>query len=482
MTIIARLSLVDGRGKDKTNTEQFCKESLQQIQLNTTARGNGNEDEDAKKYFSDVVVPSIIRCTSGSTENAQEEAENHMTNNIDDMVLTSVVVTPLPAQVNETVNFRDAFDSKSSSSSESESSSEYSGDSTLLDSWSEESTQEGMERLPSLYVRSKYEGLERLKKKLARRRKRLKKLCAGQPPAYVHLLEMNEEVAGKIKIAEYNKQYPGEVASNAIASVNGISPLLSQRHNITSWLGILQFEALHTLPCAYTVFIVCLGHSTFYGVLECLCRIFYKTIFKPWINQNMFDSSLIILGLFLLRFNGGLFFYSTTTMGYNRVKMEMSNRLRVGMIDARLLKRIKGSIFASSFNMFGYYLICIGISHLYEKLYYIWMGKHDAWFHSIWYRSVELANAEFLEKQKQWAEFSVLESIGGPPTIEEISPTCDVATSTMSSSVLKPFFNFWCRDTSYEYKSVELTFHGLWLLLSTGLAFRVGQNLMMGCD
>jgi len=325
-------------------------------------------------------------------------------------------------------------------------------------------------------------------------------LCVDQPPAYVLLLEMNEEVAGEIKIAEYKEKNPGKEAkansnSNANANGNGeddtngttSSPFpespLTQKKTMSTWKGFLQFEGLHTLPSAYTVFLICVVHSAFYGVLECLSRTIYQLVLKRWVLESLFYNSMIFLGLFLLRFNGGLFFYSRTNRDYNRIKMEMSNRLRLGMFDARFFRRIKGSITASSFNLFGYYLICIGINHFYYKYQDRWMSQHSAWFEDSWDRAVNLVNAEALQQQEQWeANFSTLATIVSSPTFEEVTPSCEVAADMVSHSILKPFYRFWCLSTSSDYECVELAFHGLCLLLSAGLAFHVGQNLMTFCD
>jgi hypothetical protein len=386
-------------------------------------------------------------------------------------------------------------ESSSSSSSKSSSSSESSYESSLLSSWSDNSSQEGVRSLPSLLVQSKYEGLERLEKKLELRKKRLKHLCEGQPPAYVYLLKENEKMAGKIRIAKYLKDNPDEASKvkghakgDKHAKGDEASPLLESK----TWRGIFQFELIHTLPCAYSVFIICAVHTVFYGFTECSCRILYGTYFIHWnFGKTSFYNCLMLVGLILLRFNGALFYYSTTSMDRHRAKMEMSNRLRVGMFDAVLFKRIKGNIIGSTFSMFGYYLLSIAINYYYTQFYYSWTGEFEKWIGVIWQNSIDLINAEVEEGRKGWAE-SYKEpevwaeeyyKLEDPSTSDfKVSPTCIYSADLVPYSFLKPFYIFWCRDPTYEYKSVEIFFHGLSLCIVAFLTSRIGENFMTICD
>jgi hypothetical protein len=127
-------------------------------------------------------------------------------------------------------------------------------------------------------------------------------------------------------------------------------------------------------------------------------------------------------------------------------------------------------------------LICIGTNHFYYKYQYRWMTQHSAWFEDIWDRATDLVNAKTLQKQEQWrTNYSVLATIVSP-TFGEVSPTCEVATDMVSFSILKPLYRTWCYSSSNDYETVELAYHGLCLLLSAGLAFHIGQNLMTFCD
>ena len=369
---------------------------------------------------------------------------------------------------------------KSDDESSSSSSSSSSEESTILSEWTGSSIEEDM-KLPTLWVSARVTGIERLEKILNIRQKRLKKLCHGQPPAYVHLLKENEMVAGKIKIAEYMKKHPTE--DHDIGVVPPESPMSNDK-KLSYWKGILQFELIHMLPNAYIVCLVCAVHSAFFGVLECLCRMVYESFVKPFGGSNeAFYTSLGFLGLILLRFNGGLVWYTRSSSDYNRIKMEMSNRFKLGMFDAKLLKRIKDNLTGSAFSMFGYYFICIGINYFYYHYHSNWMTVFGTWFDEVWGRSIEAINAELRKEQEHWADFYDLafgQAVETPD--REFTPSCEYSQDMVSNWMLKLFWPFWCSDTSVEYKSVEIWYHVLMLSVSGFLALRVGQNMLTLCD
>lgn len=362
--------------------------------------------------------------------------------------------------------------SSSSSDSSSDSSSESSEDDSLLSTWSDDASQQGI--LPELYVSSKYQGIKRLEKQLEQRKKRLKRLCEGQPPAYVYMLKQNEKLAAKIKVAEYVKENSDEILNPKVKKM-----LESKGREPRSTFGILQFEWIHTLPCAYVLFVCMAVHTTFFGVTDCAFRILYATVLEPMkVGFYTFYVYLMLLGFTLLRFNGGIFYYSST-MAYHRAQMEMSNRLRIGMFDARLFKRIKGNIIGSYFNMFGYYLISVGISKFYYGAYHFVYAKVDAGIGLVWQAATELINAEVKEKQAKWEYIPLGLSEGEDLSV---SPSCKFAVDQVSKTLLKPFFLVLCADTTFEYKSLELFFHTSCLLLIAYLSHRVGRNAMKACD
>jgi hypothetical protein len=161
------------------------------------------------------------------------------------------------------------------------------------------------------------------------------------------------------------------------------------------------------------------------------------------------------------------------------------------MFDAVLFKRIKGNIIGSTFSMFGYYLLSIAINYYYTQFYYSWTGEFEKWIGVIWQNSIDLINAEVEEGRKGWAE-SYKEpevwaeeyyKLEDPSTSDfKVSPTCIYSADLVPYSFLKPFYIFWCRDPTYEYKSVEIFFHGLSLCIVAFLTSRIGENFMTICD
>lgn len=389
------------------------------------------------------------------------------------------------------------------------SSSSSSDESSLLSSWSESSEEEGEEKLPSLHVGKEYKGIQRLEKKLTLRKERLKLMCVGRPTAYAQSLEANEEAAGNIRMAEYKENNPDECSSEnkdkhdpidqdkLLSSVCPSMPSFSSSSSATSpassrlppnqtrlsWLGMLQFEAIHTLRCSYTVLVVMLVHSAFYGSIDIISKIVYASM-KNLISTNTFYSFLLCLGLALLRINGHSFCYTRTTNDYNLVRMEMSNRLKLGIFDARLLKRMKRSAStSSSCNMLGYYFVCLGISNFYDTQLEEFMTLFSCWFDGIWNLATEIGTAE-VNEQLPRATNTNLEQLHEmtAPMETAISPTCEVASDLISSPIGKRLYYFWCTDYANEYKSVELVYHGFYLALSIGLAIQVGQNCLTFCD
>lgn len=246
---------------------------------------------------------------------------------------------------------------------------------------------------------------------------------------------------------------------------------------------MLQFEAIHTLPCSYTVLVVMVVHSTFYGVIDVVSRIVYAFL-KNLISINTFNIFQLCLGLALLRVNGHSFCYTSTTNDYNLVRMEMSNRLKLGAFDARLLKRLKRSVsISSSCNMFGYYLICFGISNFYDAQLEEFMKLFSGWFDGIWNLATEIVTAEVNEQLSHTTNTN-LEQLHEmtAPMETAISPTCEVASDYISSPMGKRLYYFWCTDYTNEYLSVQLVFHGFFLAVSIGLATHIGQNFLTFCD
>mmetsp|Transcript_32192 Transcript_32192/g.36544 ORF Transcript_32192/g.36544 Transcript_32192/m.36544 type:complete len:588 (+) Transcript_32192:96-1859(+) len=377
------------------------------------------------------------------------------------------------------------------SQSDNEEDSDYddkSEESSLLDSWSDESSED------EVIFDSDCKGVGRLKKKLALRKERTKRLSAGRPPAYIRLLEINEEMASEIKIAKYKERHPDEDDHDKSKDddnedreedrllLSTSAHLLRGKKIWSRVLGLIQFEALHTLPYFYTILIILFGHCTFYGFLEVVTRIVYYTFLKKIMSHNSFSILLTIFGLCLQRLNGSVFRLSSTK-NYSLLKMEMSNRQQLGSFDTRIWKKIKGlSVLNSVCNMLGYYSTFIGITHFYYKWYSLWMYWVEIWWTGIWHTAEELINTEFQQQVHQQSVDSCLSGHSVLSPMVAMSPTCEGATQLVSSPILKWLFNGWCNDLTLEYRDLQIVYHGCWLAVAFILAYKIGMNVLTFCD
>ncbi|OEU16904.1 hypothetical protein FRACYDRAFT_261418 [Fragilariopsis cylindrus CCMP1102] len=362
--------------------------------------------------------------------------------------------------------------------------------SSLLSSWSDE--EEFDDEVEEESDVSDCKGIDRLKKKLALRKERLKRLCVGRPPAYIRLLKNNEEVASEIEISKYKKRYPDKDNDN-----NRKNDSKNENHeedkSLSSgyektwrvWLGMIQVEAYHTLPCFYVICVTTFGHVTFFAFWEVMMRIVYNTFMEKLMSHSMFIILITFFGCCLLRINGSAFDYSSTK-NHTLLRMEMRNRLIRGSFDTRLWKRIQMlPMVSSGCNMFGYYLVCIGMSHFYYKYFDGFIVQFESWWTSIYSTAIELVTDEIQQKvqqQQQPADIFVLGNIASPIIIEPVSPACERVADLVSSPILKWLVIGWCSDPTQEDRNVQIVYHGFWLIISFGLAIKIGQNMMTLCD
>ena len=359
--------------------------------------------------------------------------------------------------------------------------------SSLLSSWSDDESSMDLD----------CKGIERLRKKLIKRKRQLERLCVGRPPAYVQLLATNEEIASERKIAEYKHRHPDEegkikAMSNSNSGNNNIEEekKVSTAHQL---LGMIQFEAYHTLPSFCTLLVISFGHATFFGFFECIMRILYYRFFKNILNRSMYHFLGLICGLIHLRLNGSVFYYSTAK-NFSLLKMEISNRQKLLFLDTRIWELIRGSLLSSACNMIGYYLISIGISHFYYKIYDTWMMHFEIWWENMWNMAVIQINKEVQQQQllhQQQTAFQQPTDIITCPLLSDheihqptvtVSPTCAGATEMVQSPIMKWLVNGWCNDLTSEYRDVQLVYHGFWLVASIILGLKVGQKLITYCD
>jgi hypothetical protein len=362
-----------------------------------------------------------------------------------------------------------------------------SDDSSLLDLQSCSSNFED-EDVNRFMLDTELKGIQRLERKLELRRQRLRKLCAGRRSSYVQLLQANEQAASEITLTLYRERRPVQHTKTISKNKNKLessspkdasrifSPESIEPHSTNTarnqqnpsmtrriwWMTL--FECHLTLPAFFTVLIILLGHATFYNALEVSLKCLFYTFFHGYMTLEQFFLAQIAIGLLLLRMNGNAFYWLNSN-DYNLVRLELQNRLTLGSMDAGFLKRIKGTVWSSALNMFGYYLACIGVYHFYYVGQLATMRPFEAWYVKI-----------FLEA-------------GGtfdPLTGQEIKPPCqdivDVVLSSNDSILWQWLMRYFCSDTTAEWRLIVLLYHGFWLAVTTLVAARLGHGLLTLCD
>jgi hypothetical protein len=447
--------------------------------IGTRKQPEANNNNSTKK---DNTTNNIIQQKNGILNKTQSNDTHHISS--EDNKPGHVVGGP--AINNETQLKSQSDDDEEGVDADDEDESEVS---SLLSSWSDE--EEYDDEVEESDV-SDCKGIERLKKKLALRKERLKRLCVGRPPAYIRLLRNNEEVASEIEISKYKKRHPDmDNDNNKEDDTNNENheedKLLSSGSEKTwrVWLGMIQVEAYHTLPCFYVICVTTFGHVTFYGFWEIMMRIIYYTFMEKLMSHSIFNILITFFGCCLLRLNGSAFDYSSTK-NYTLLRMEMNNRLKRGSFDTRLWKRIQMlPVVSSGCNMFGYYLVCIGMSHFYYKYFERFIVQFESWWTSIYSTAIELVTDEIqqqVQQQQQPADIFVLGGIASPIIVEPVSPACERVADLVSSPILKWLVIGWCSDPTQEDRNVQIVYHGFWLIISFGLAIKIGQNMMTLCD
>lgn len=342
-------------------------------------------------------------------------------------------------------------------------------------------------------VRSEYKGFQRLKRKLHIRRQRLLRLCEGRRSSYVKLLQANDDAARAISLAIYmerhsiseekdessglihddsdNKDpcYPPQQSEELSHRKDAVS-----RHSTSSkdldrgastvvrlWWMVL-FEYNLTLPSFFTVMIVLLGHTTFYCTVDVLLKSLYYNVFENLITFDQFVVGQILLGLSLIRVNGNIFYW-LSPRDYNLVRLEMQNRLSIRSRDAQFLKRIKGSVLSSAFNMFGYYFASIGVFHFYS-----------------------IGQQKYLQPFEEWYVKVFLEAGGSynSSTGQEVKQECHHLVETVDAhdDLSKWLIHYFCTDSTMEWRALVIVYHGLCLAVTAVLAAALGQNLLTFCD
>ncbi|KAL3902837.1 MAG: hypothetical protein SGILL_010677, partial [Bacillariaceae sp.] len=354
-------------------------------------------------------------------------------------------------------------------------------------------------------LNAEVKGIRRLERKLELRRQRLQRLCEGRrSPTYTRLLQATTAAADAMELASYRERHDtiveeetsndnddqsdddnctkttsisvktathtdnepvpkSDVCSSHSATETStkIARPPSSTTSMSLW-WILLFEINHTLPAVGIVLVVLMGHVAFYGGLEALSRSIYYSGIDQYFSLNQFFGCMVILGLALLRLNGTLYYWLDQN-DFALVRLELQNRLTLGTIDAKFMKRIKGTVLCSAMNMFGYYISSVGLNHFYYNGSLAVLKPFEDWY-------MEAFRA-------MGGAFSAETGLAEPPACHTI-----VDWVAPSGEYSQKLFHYFCADETQEWRAITLVYHGLWFVAAAGLARFVGQNVMEYCN
>jgi hypothetical protein len=267
------------------------------------------------------------------------------------------------------------------------------------------------------------ERIERLQRKLDRRRERLQQLNARKFMSSTAMMVANEDAARPSRVCGYldvleekerrridnSRRYSTRVAhqnhgkeessnyrqDTQSTSDNDSSTAFitirqqeleraSERPKLSTirWIwGFALFEVSYSVPGMYGIWLSSVTNSAFYGTLSGSIRLLYRLYLFNVMTKTQYSILLVAVGMLLLRLNGTVFDWLQGE-NYTLARIEMSNRTRLRTVDARLRKFIRRlSFLYSAFNLFGYYVLYAGMVHfnynifpeLFDSVLYPWL-------------------------------------------------------------------------------------------------------------
>jgi hypothetical protein len=339
-------------------------------------------------------------------------------------------------------------------------------------------------------------GIQRLERQLELKRERLRRLCAGRGTSYVRLMEANNAAADAVTLAAYTKAHAKTAEKNPRNDNNGIDGTSSKEcdpddtkkdraHSIgtkeeatssgsdmkakakgkpstaMSIRWILLFELYHTLPAFAIVLVVLMGHICFYCGLETSLKSIYYTFLNQCLSLDQFMGIQVILGLCMIRINGSVFYWLDRN-DFHLVRMELQNRLILGTFDTQVMKRLKGTMWSSALNMFGYYIASVALFHFYYSGHLKVLQPLEEWYVDIF--------------QTAGGTYSATGQVQTPPChklAELVAP---------SGEYSQKLIHYFCMDETQEWRAVGLVYNGLWLVVTAVLGMLIGQNMLEYCD
>ncbi|KAG7358922.1 hypothetical protein IV203_015511 [Nitzschia inconspicua] len=329
-------------------------------------------------------------------------------------------------------------------------------------------------------------GIERLERQLQLRRELLARFKMIQSPSCYKLLETHERAANAVERKRYDiaaesstKKVGSDGVEKTLKSTNVLEdPVKGSDHPhslLYAWWWVL-FECHHSGPAAYKLLLVCLCHLFFHGALDTLSRIVYHNIFVNAMRLEVFYSALILLGLCILRANGYIWMLLDSE-AYSAVKFDMHNRRLLDFTDAKVLAFLKSSLYGSAANLFGFYLVYVGLNQISSQELNEILKYLEQWYID---RKDAIIRDQNLNQDD--LDFYSWEGTGGSTGYsEDASNTCMLLQQYIHPR-LQWWFSYCCNDRFQEWKAVEMLYYGLGLVVVAASAATVGVNLLEICD
>jgi len=302
------------------------------------------------------------------------------------------------------------------------------------------------------------ESIERLQRKLDRRKERLRELSARRNlfPA-TSMIVAQEEAARPVRMNHFldtidkkeqrkqeyidnnlsstdGREFPSEVLETIrIREINTESerskPSIFQQ---TAWFCL--FELLYTVPGAFGIWLSTVTNSTFYGTLSGSLRLLYRSYLSNIMSKTQYSVLLVAVGLSMLRLNGAVFDWLEGD-NYTISRVVMSNRTRLGTVDAKIRRWITSLSFVNSaFNLFGYYIVYAGMVHF---NYNIFPGIFDSILYSWLYQTFNLAVLQLEEEELHSNMEDYYKYWSSPDTPESAIAWMEISSGGTSAATTK---------------------------------------------
>jgi len=302
------------------------------------------------------------------------------------------------------------------------------------------------------------ESIERLQRKLDRRKERLQELSARRKifPG-TSMIVAQEEAARPVRMNHFldtidkkeqrkqeyiddnpspadDREFPSTVLETIrmreikIESERSKPSIFQQ----TAWFCL--FELLYTAPGVFGIWLSTVTNSTFYGTLSGSLRLLYRSYLSNIMSKTQYSVLLVAVGLSMLRLNGAVFDWLEGD-NYTISRVVMSNRTRLGTVDAKIRRWITSLSFVNSaFNLFGYYIVYAGMVHF---NYNIFPGIFDSILYSWLYQTFNLAVLQLEEEELHSNMEDYYKYWSSPDTPESAIAWMEISSGGTSAATTK---------------------------------------------